>query len=155
MRFTQVLCPLSFISTSYGPQTKTWSPRDGGHCWCGAGDCWLDVGLDCYWQELYYCTHTHTHKHTHTRTYTHTHTHTQGQYLAFRRVACSERVSCRNACRMGSSKSSFVTKSCPRPSAEFLARFTFRSGDSMCTCIYCVFCIVSFMYNYSYSFCLY
>jgi hypothetical protein len=102
------------------------------------------MGLDGYWQDLYYCTHTHTHTHKHTR-----------QYLSFRRVACIQRVSCRNACRMGSSKSSFVTKSCPRSSAEFLAGFTFRSGDSMCTCIYCVFRIVSFMYIYSYSFCVY
>ena len=73
---------------------------------------------------------------------------THRQYLAFR-VACSERVSCVNACRMGSSKSPIVMKSCSRSSAEFLAGFTFRSGDSMCTCIYCVFCIVSFMYIYS------
>jgi len=69
------------------------------------------------------------------------HTHIQRQYLAFR-LACIERVSCVNACRMGSSKSSFVTKSCLRPSAEFLAGFTFRSGDSMCTCIFTVFLVL-------------
>jgi hypothetical protein len=56
---------------------------------------------------------------------------------------------------MGSNKSSFVTKSYPLPSAEFLAGFAFGSGDNMCTFIYCVFRIVSFMCIYSYSFCVY
>jgi hypothetical protein len=49
--------------------------------------------------------------------------HTHRQYLAFR-VACGERVSCVNACRMCSSKSSFFAKSSPLPSVEFLAGIT-------------------------------
>jgi len=32
---------------------------------------------------------------------------------------------------------------------------TCKCFGSMCTCICCVFCIVSFMYIYSYLFCLY
>jgi len=59
MRSAQVWCLPSFISDSYWPQNKTWSPLDGGHCRCGAGDCWLELGrLDCYWQDLYYYIHT-------------------------------------------------------------------------------------------------